>query len=94
MAQRKSQESDDKQFGAIVTVHQKLHMKGYPHLEWDGAKFSATNPDPTPKVNVNISVMHEARRKLGVRWSGSRKGIFKSHAVEAITDTGIGCRES
>ena len=51
--------------------------------------------------------MHEAHKKLGVHWKGSRKRFFNSHVVEAVTDTGcqtctagidflerIGCPES
>ena len=76
-------------------------------MEWDGAAFTPQKPAPSPVLHVNISIMHSAHKKLGVNWSGSRKGTYQSQGVDAIADTGcqtstagieflesIGCPES
>ncbi len=59
-----------------------------PHCEWDGTDFVPTRPKPSPKLDVNITVMHAAHEKFGVRWSGSRKGIYKPRVAEAVADSG------
>ena len=97
---RRAEESEDKYFAATV-------KSGLPHCEWDGAAFVPTNPKPSPKVEVNASMMHTVHQKFGVRWSGSRKGTFKPHPIEAVADSGcqtcsagidvieqVGCPES
>ena len=58
-----------------------------PHCEWDGTEFVPTRPKPSLKVQANVSVMHAAHEKFGVRWKGSRRGIFASRAVEAFADS-------
>ncbi len=103
-ASRRKLASEDKSFGAAMVIASK---KGFPHMEWDGAQFAPTRPKPPPRLDVNVSVMHEAHKKFGVTWSGSRRGIHKSHKTDAVSDTGcqtctagtdfleeIGCPES
>ena len=57
-------------------------------MEWDGASFVPCTPAPSPKLEVNVSMMHSAYKKLGVKWHGSRKGTYRPCSVTAITDTG------
>ena len=76
-------------------------------MEWDGASFVPQRPAASPKLEVNVSIMHLAHKKFGVNWSGSRKGTYQPRNVTAITDSGcqtctagvefmeeIGCPES
>ena len=81
-AERKLTASEDKSFAALLIAG------GYPHMEWNGAQFVPQTPAPSPKLDVNVSIMHSAHTKLGVNWKGSRKGIYQPRVVSAITDTG------
>ncbi len=84
-AEQKATLRADKAFAATVMRNEK---KGYPHMEWDGVMFIPRRPAPSPKLKVNASIMHSAHRKLGVRWKGSRRGIYKPRSVNSIADTG------
>ena len=101
---RRDQNSDDKGFALSIKTSMK---KGLSHCEWDGTGFIPTRPKPSPKIDVNVSMMHAAHKKFGVCWRGSHKGIFKPKTVEAVADSGcqtcsagidvlqqIGCPES
>ena len=57
-------------------------------MEWNGSQFVPQTPAPSPKLDINASIMHSAYTKLGVNWKGSRKGIYKPRVVSAITDSG------
>ena len=81
---RKTLAAEDKSFGIAMLVADK---KGLPHMEWDGAQFSEEKPKPPPKLEVNVSIMSEAHKKFGKVWSGSRKGVFNPHTLDAYTDT-------
>lgn len=77
--------SEDKSFAQAMKMDMK---KGLPHCEWDGTDFVPTRPKPSPKVKVNVTLMHAAHKKFGCQWEGSRKGTYKSHTVEAVADSG------
>ena len=81
---RKTLAAGDKSFGIAMLAADK---KGLPHMEWDGVQFSEENPKPPPKLEVNVSIMSEAHKKFGKVWSGSRKGVFNPHTLDAYTDT-------
>ena len=109
-ALRKKIASENKSFGAAMVASAKrgiAERRGMPHMEWNGEEFAPKRPKPPPKLNVKVTVMHEAHKKFGVAWNGSRRQINKSHATDAVTDTGcqtctagadfleyIGCPES
>ena len=57
-------------------------------MEWNGASFVPQRPAPSPKIDVNVSIMHSAHKKLGVNWCGSRKGSYSPTTVCAVTDSG------
>lgn len=57
-------------------------------MEWDGTEFKPQKPKPPPTLRVNASIMHDAHKKLGIDWRGSRKGSHKPYTAEAVTDTG------
>ena len=59
-----------------------------PHMEWDGARFVPTKPRPSPRVEVNATLMLTAHEKFGMTWKGSRRGVYRSNPVEAVADTG------
>ena len=82
---RRSATSANKAFAAHI---QEVKKRGYPHMEWDGATFIRKSPAPPPRIDVNVSTMHSAHAKLGIKWKGSRKGLYRSSIVSAITDTG------
>ena len=67
-SERRKIESEDKSFGAAMVIAQK---KGFPHMEWDGAAFSPKKPKPPPTIDVGVTIMHEAHKKLGLHWKGS-----------------------
>ena len=83
---RKDEESGDRSFAHVMKS--QMPTNGIPHCEWDGTDFVPTRPSPSPKITVNVSIMHAAHKKFGVTWKGSRRGAFKSHAVDAIADSG------
>ena len=83
-SQRRAVASEDRSFGAAIAVAER---KRYPHMEWSGTTFSPTKPKPPPTLDVNVTIMREAHAKCGIRWSGSHKGSFESHSVEAYADT-------
>ena len=84
-ADRNAVSRADKTFASTLLQEGK---KGYPHMEWNGSTFIPQRPAPSPELEVNASIMHSAHKKFGMRWSGSRKGTYKPHAVNAIADTG------
>ena len=57
-------------------------------MEWDGAAFKPARPAPSPRVDVNVTLMQAAYEKMGVKWTGSRKGMFQSRTVSAVADSG------
>ena len=81
LAERKLTASEDKSFAALLIAG------GYPHMEWNGAQFVLQTPAPSPKLDVNVSIMHSAHTKLVVNWKGSRKGISQPRVVSAIADS-------
>lgn len=83
--QRNTTTSEDKSFGAYM---QSWNKRGYPHMEWDGEAFTPKTPAPTPKLKVNVTLMSAAYEKMGVKWTGSRKGLHQSREVTAVTDSG------
>ena len=89
-AQRREEEFEDKFFAASLKHDLRAnsninHLP--PHCEWDGTDFVPTRPKPSPKVDVNVSVMHSAHNKFGVHWKGSRRGTFASHTISAFADS-------
>ena len=99
-ADRRDVNSSDKAFAATV-------LKRYPHMEWDGTEFTPDTPAPSPRLDVKVTLMPAAYKKLGIEWSGSRKTLHRSHQVNALADSGcqtctagedllkdIGCPES
>ncbi len=78
---RRAMTSGDKSFGAAI-------LKSHPHMEWDGKGFSPTPPAPSPRLEVHVTLMPAAYKKLGIEWSGSRKKLNKSHKSDALTDSG------
>ena len=102
-ARRRMVNSDDKCFALSM----KTGLKRVPHCEWNGTEFSPTRPKPSPRIDVNVSVMHAAHKRFGINWTGSHKGIHKPLMVEVVADSGcqtcsagidvlqrIGCPES
>ena len=97
-AERNETERADKAFAATVqrattvqsaaTVQCNMKKSGFPHMEWNGSTFIPRRPAPSPKLKVNASIMHSAHKKLGARWIGSRRGIYRPRAVDSIADTG------
>ena len=83
-SQRRAVASEDRSFGAAIAVAER---RRYPPMEWSGTTFSPTKPKPPPTLDVNVTIMREAHAKCGIRWSGSHKGSFESHSVEAYADT-------
>ena len=77
--------AEDKLFAAALAKDTQYHL---PHMEWDGTQFSPKAPAPSPKIQVNVSLMPAAYEHFGVKWVGSRKRAFQPHASDATTDTG------
>ena len=101
---RREEKSEQKSFAAVMLAQSK---KGVPHCEWNGSAFVPTRPKPSPRMDVNVSIMHMVHEKFGSRWTGSRKGAYTSRKANGITDSGcqtcsagtdfleqIGCPES
>ena len=80
-ATRRAESSADKSFAASI-------LKTYPHMEWNGSEFSPSPPAPSPRVEVKVSLMAAAHKKMGIDWSGSRKPLHQSHVTNALTDSG------
>ena len=57
-------------------------------MEWNGTEFSPSAPAPSPRLEVKVTLMPAAHKKLGIDWSGSRKNLHQSHFTNALTDSG------
>ena len=82
---RREEKSEQKSFAAVMLAQSK---KGVPHCEWNGSAFVPTRPKPSPRMDVNASIMHVVHEKFGSRWTGSRKGAYASRKANGITDSG------
>ena len=87
---RKLVESADKAYASALVAIAKVYPanKRYPHMEWDGHTFTPTLPAPPPRLDVTATMMPSAHGKLGVKWTGSRHGLHKSHTVTSLADSG------
>ena len=87
---RKLVESADKAYASALVAIAKVYPtnKRYPHMEWDGHTFTPTLPAPPPVLDVTATMMPSAHGKLGVKWTGSRHGLHKSHTVTSLADSG------
>ncbi len=88
---RREEESEDKCFAAALSHDLKNSQLGTlppPHCEWNGTEFVPRRPKPSPKVEVNVAIMHVAHRKFGIQWKGSRRGAHKSRRTKAVADSG------
>ena len=65
-ADRCAMMSEDKSFGATI-------LKTYAHMEWNGSKFTPAPPAPSPRLEVKVTLMSAAYKKLGIEWSGAGK---------------------
>ena len=72
----------------VMAAKADVKNKKQPHLQWSNGKFQPVLPDPSPMLNVKVSVMHDAHKVLGVRWKGTRKGSYDAVHVEGLADTG------
>ena len=77
--------SEDKAFASYAS---KSISNAQPHLQWQVDRFVPMAPAPSPRINIEVSIMHSAHEKLGRQWKGSRQGIFNSNTLSAIADTG------
>ena len=78
---------EDKEFAVTMAATSNSATK-CSHLQWKDGAFMPTSPDPPPRLHTTASIMHNAHKKLGLTWKGSRKGAFDDHTLEAIADTG------
>ena len=77
--------STDKVFADFLKYESS---KKQPHMEWDGANFVPTKPRASPTVEVKTTLMVSAHGKFGVKWRGSRKGVYQSKRVDVVADSG------
>ena len=82
--ERKNAVRKDKEFAAAYA------MRSRPHMEWqdDIKEFAPSKPKSAPFVNVDVELMHAAHEKLGVKLSGSRKGVYAKKTVRSLADSG------
>jgi hypothetical protein len=67
--QRQEEKFEDKFFAASLKRDMKKGTNSSllpPHCEWNGTDFVPTQPKPSPKLDVNVSVMHVAHEKFGI----------------------------
>ena len=92
LRERRAVESADKSFAcsvkSMIQPPPEYDPRGYPHMEWNGTSFTPTPPSPPPRMDINVSMMHTAHEKFGVKWNGSRKGLYKRHTVTTLADSG------
>ena len=88
--ERNSVESTDKAFASAILTIAKVcpALTRHPHMEWDGNTFVPTPPTPPPIINVTATMMPVAHNKLGIKWTGSRKGLYKPRLVSSLADSG------
>ena len=85
---RQSITSEDKVFALSVKPMTPSEHLGIPHMEWNGTDFAPKRPAPSPRIDIQVSIMHAAHERFGVKWKGSRKGIHKPHTVRTLADSG------
>ena len=71
-----------------LTKEPHENKRSHPHMEWNGGEFVPQAPAPSPIIEVEATVMEAAHKKLGVNWSGSRKGAFKTRRSKGLADSG------
>ena len=81
-------DSEDKVFALSIKSLKHGEQPGIPHMEWTGAEFSPKPPASSPRMEIGVSIMHSAHERFGVKWKGSRKGIYKPHTVSTLADSG------
>ena len=88
--ERNTVESTDKAFASAILTIAKVcpGLTRHSHMEWDGNTFVPTTPTPPPMINVTATMMPVAHRKLGIKWTGSRKGLYKPRLVPSLADSG------
>ena len=77
----------DKTYAMGVLSKAKKTRK-VPHLQWKDGSFTPTPPASPPTVEVEVTMMQAAHEKLGIKWEGSRQGMFNAKPLPAIADTG------
>ena len=55
----------DKSYAMKTSASQR---KADSHMMWKDGAFQMARPDPPPKLNVKVTVMHTAHRKFGKIW--------------------------
>ena len=83
---KKTRISGDKRFIAALIKNEKAKPKPQPHLEWENGRFVPKKPAPSPFVSVSVSVMHEAHKQVGVKFTGRINE--SSRNIRALADSG------
>ena len=87
---QQSLESADRSFASAVKRVSKSssHGSSYPHMEWNGTAFTPTPPASQPILDINISMMPAAHATFGIKWTGSRRGLYNRRSAKALADSG------
>jgi hypothetical protein len=86
---QQSLDSADKTFALAMKVPKSSSPgTSCPHMEWDGTAFRPTPPAPPPWIDVKINMMPAAHASFGVKWKGSRRGLYKPQSAKALADSG------
>lgn len=84
--ERKATSRDDRSFARTLVAQSKTCKQ--PHLQWMEGKFVPKYPDPSPMLQVKVTMMHDAHKTLGIHWRGSRRGSYESVNISGLADTG------
>ena len=85
---RHAVDSGDKAFAMTVEKKVSNSTVRHPHMEWNGEEFVPKTPAPSPYIPVQATMMQAAQAKLGIKWHGSRKGVFRPRQAQGLADTG------